>query len=209
MKLKAIFINLSLICSLALQGCYTQLSWFYPSPEEEDSFYDTYSRAQVRPDLGIYAQDRNSSTSLSYSMMHRRFDPMYSSYYGYSNYYNPYNFYNPYSYLYGNGGYSGLGYYNYGYGYRLGGYTMIIPGIEEKDIRNFTKDRKRPTDTNLRLVRTSNTNSDSNTSSNRNSGSSSGRSSSVSSTRSSGGSSSSGKSSRSSGSSGRRATRRN
>ncbi|MEA1882728.1 MAG: hypothetical protein U9N31_10060 [Candidatus Marinimicrobia bacterium] len=193
MKLKVILIGLSLVLSLALQGCYTQLTWFSPSPEEKkDPFYETYSRANVRPNLDVYAQDLSSSPSLSYSMMHRRFDPYHSSYFGYSNFYNPYSYY---------------GGYRYGYSYTLGGYPMFIPVTDGKEIRGFTKDRKRTRGTNLNVVRNSNTNTSSRSSSSWNSGSSYGRSSSISSTRSTGGGSSSGSSSESSG--GRRATRRN
>ncbi|MDP6339294.1 MAG: hypothetical protein QF842_03080 [Candidatus Marinimicrobia bacterium] len=196
MKLRTSLIGSGLVFSLVLQGCYTQLTWFYPSPEEEqDPFYETYSRANVRPNLDMYAQDLNSTSSLAYSMMHRRFDPLYSSYYGYSNFYNGYD---PYSYYGG---------YRYGYSYTLGGYPMFIPVTGDKEIRGFTTDRTRTHGTNLNVVRTSNTNTSSRSSSGWSSGSSSGRSSSISSTRSTGGGSSSGSSSESSG--GRRATRRN
>ena len=196
MKQKSTFIMLSLVFSLAIQGCYTQLAWFYPSPEEEEEFFEPYSRAGNRPNLGLYAQDIGSTMPLSYSMMHNRFNPLYSSYYGYSSFYNPYNFYGG----YGNG--YGMGYYDYGYGYSLGGYNMVIPGISENDIRKFTKERDRNTGTNLNTVRTR-------TQSQQSSSSWSGDSShGASSSRSS--SSSSGSSSSSSGSSGgTRATRRN
>jgi len=204
MKQKSIFIILSLVFSLAIQGCYTQLAWFYPSPEEEEEIFEPYSRAGNRPNLSLYAQETGSTMPLSYSMMHNRFNPLYSSYYGYSSFYNPYNFYGG----YGNG--YGMDYYDYGYGYSLGGYNMVIPGISENDIRNFTKSRDRNTGTNLNTVRTRTQSQQS--SSSRSGDSSYGGSSSLSSSRSSSGSSgsSSGGSSSSSGSSGgTRATRRN
>ena len=201
MKQKSIFIILSLVFSLAIQGCYTQLAWFYPSPEEEEETFEPYSRAGNRPNLSLYAQQSGSTMPLSYSMMHNRFNPLYSSYYGYSSFYNPYNFYGG----YGNG-YGGMGFYDYGYGYSLGGYNMVIPGISENEIRKFTKSRDRNTGTNLNTVRTRTQSQQS--SSSRNGDSSSGGSSSLSSSRSSSGSS--GGSSSSSGSSGgTRATRRN
>jgi hypothetical protein len=162
---------------------------FYPDPEEE---LETYSRAGARPSVGMYAQDSGSGSPLAYSTMQNRFSP----FNGYNNYYNRYRFYNdPYS------GYGGYG----GYSYNLGGYDMFVPFIPvagEKDIRQFTKDRNRPTTTNLQVIRTSNTNENSGSSSSRNSGSSGSYS--------SGNNSSSSSSSSSSGSSsGRRTTRRN
>ena len=201
MKQKSIFIMLSLVFSLAIQGCYTQVAWFYPSPEEEEETFEPYSRAGNRPNLSLYAQQSGSTMPLSYSMMHNRFNPLYSSYYGYSSFYNPYNFYGG----YGNG-YGGMGFYDYGYGYSLGGYNMVIPSISENEIRKFTKSRDRNTGTNLNTVRTRTQSQQS--SSSRNGDSSYGGSSSLSSSRSSSGSS--GGSSSSSGSSGgTRATRRN
>ena len=193
MRFKTILIGFTLVSSLALQGCYTQLAMFYPDPEEE---LETYSRAGARPSVDMYAQDSGSGLPLAYSTMQNRFSP----FNGYNNYYNPYRFYNdPYS------GY-GFGYNNYGYSYNLGGYDMFVPFIPvagEKDIRQFTKDRNRTTTTNLQVIRTSNTNENSRSSSSRNSGSSGSYS--------SGNNNSSSSSSSSSGSSGggRRATRRN
>jgi len=188
MRFKTTLIGFTLVSSLALQGCYTQLAMFYPDPEEE---LETYSRAGARPSVDMYAQDLGSGSSLAYSTMQNRFSP----FNGYNNYYNPYS---------GYGGY-GFGYNNYGYSYNLGGYDMFVPFIPvagEKDIRQFTKDRNRTTTTNLQVIRTSNTNASSRSSSSRNSGSSgsylSGSNSSSSSSSSSSGSSS-----------GRRATRRN
>jgi hypothetical protein len=194
MRFKTILIGITLVSSLALQGCYTQLAMFYPDPEEE---LETYSRARVRPSVDMYAQDLGSGSPLAYSTMQNRFSP----FSGYNNYYNPYRFYNdPYS---GYGGY-GFGYNNNGYSYNLGGYSMFIPVAGEKDIRQFTKDRNRTTTTNLQVIRTSNTNKNARSSSSRNSGSSgsysSGNNRSSSSSSSSSGSSSGG---------GRRATRRN
>ena len=191
MRFKTILIGFTLVSSLALQGCYTQLAMFYPDPEEE---LETYSRAGARPSVDMYAQDSGSGSPLAYSTMQNRFSP----FYGYNNYYNnPYRFYNdPYS---GYGGY-GFGYNNYGYSYNLGGYDMFVPFIPvagEKDIRQFTKDRNRTTTTNLQVIRTSNSNGSSRSSSSASSSSGSNRSSSSS-------SSSSGSSS-----GGRRATRRN
>jgi len=75
MKQKSIFIMLSLVFSLAIQGCYTQLAWFYPSPEEEEEIFEPYSRAGNRPNLSLYAQETGSTMPLSYSMMHNRFNP--------------------------------------------------------------------------------------------------------------------------------------
>ena len=189
MRFKTTLIGFTLVSSLALQGCYTQLAMFYPDPEEE---LETYSRAGVRPSVDMYAQDSGSGSPLAYSTMQNRFSP----FNGYNNYYNSYS---------GYGGY-GFGYNNYGYSYNLGGYDMFVPFIPvagEKDIRQFTKDRNRTTTTNLQVNRTSNTNENSRSSSSRNSGSSGSYS--------SGNNSSSSSSSSSSGSSsgGRRATRRN
>ena len=193
MRFKTTLIGFTLVSSLALQGCYTQLAMFYPDPEEE---LETYSRAGARPSVDMYAQDSGSGSPLAYSTMQNRFSP----FYGYNNYYNnPYRFYNdPYSGYGGYGGY-GFGYNNYGYSYNLGGYDMFVPFIPvagEKDIRQFTKDRNRTTTTNLQVIRTSNSNGSSRSSSSASSSSGSNRS-----------SSSSSSSSGSSG--GRRATRRN
>ena len=198
MRNKTIFIGLGLIFTLSLQGCYTQLAMFYPDPEEDS--LESYSRAGIRPSVGMYAQDgAGTPLGMAYSTMQNRFSP----FYGYNNYNNPYSFYNdPYS---GYGGYNsyGYGYNNYGYSYNIGGYSMFIPVADKKDIRQFTKDRNRTTTTNLQVNRTSNTNQSARSSSSRNSGSSGSYSSGSNSS-----SSGSSKSSRSSGG-GRRATRRN
>ena len=198
MRNKTIFIGLGLIFTLSLQGCYTQLAMFYPDPEEDS--LESYSRAGIRPSVGMYAQDgAGTPIGMAYSAMQNRFSP----FYGYNSYNNPYSFYNdPYS---GYGGYNsyGYGYNNYGYSYNIGGYSMFIPVADKKDIRQFTKDRNRTTTTNLQVNRTSNTNQSARSSSSRNSSSSGSYS--------SGSNSSSSGSSKSSGSSGggRRATRRN
>ena len=46
---------------LFTQGCYTQLAMFYPEPEIEEEqfsdFYQPYSMAAPRVNVGIYAQD--------------------------------------------------------------------------------------------------------------------------------------------------------
>ncbi len=102
MRLKTTLIGFTLVSSLALQGCYTQLAMFYPDPEEE---LETYSRAGARPSVGMYAQDSGSGSPLAYSTMQNRFSP----FNGYNNYYNRYRFYNdPYSGYGGYGGYGGL-----------------------------------------------------------------------------------------------------
>ena len=202
MKLRTLFIGISLVSSLFIQGCYTQLSIFYPEPEieqEEGQFFETYSRAPIRPSLDMYAQNEGGMP-LGYSMMQNRFNPFYG-------YMDPYNYgYNPYYY---NGYGSGYGNFNlYGYNYNLGGYSMFIPLGDEREMRKFNKDRTQTSGTNLNVYRSSG-----NTSSSRENNSSYTNSSSVSATRSSGSSSaSSSSSSSSSGSSksnGRRATRRN
>ena len=199
MRFKTILIGLTLVSSLALQGCYTQLAMFYPDPEveqdEDGQFYETYSRAPRRPNLGIYAQDGGNGNSLAYSTMQNRFNP----FFGYSNYNNGYGNY------YG-GGYGndyGYGYNPYGYNYNLGGYPLFIPVTDSKELRAFNKERSRQHQTNLKTTRTSSSSAWQSSSSSRNS-------SSISSTRSSGSSSSGSSSSSSSSSSGgRRATRRN
>ncbi len=187
MKLK----NILLSCvftfgSLTLSGCYTQLSMFHPTPEEEEEEFYSYSLAGPVKSVGMYAQDgAGQSLGMAYSTMYNRFQP----YSGFGNQY----------YTYGNGGY-------YNNSYTLGGYTMYIPVAQYPDKgtpRTWTRDSKSSA-TNLTVTRTRSTQS--NTNSNTNSGGYS-NSSNVSSTRSSSGGSSS--SSSSSSSSGRRATRRN
>ena len=107
---KIILISLSLSFSLFLQGCYTQLAMFYPEPEieleNEDQFFETYSRAPARPGLDIYAQNEGSMP-LGYATMQRRFNPFGGGFMGSM---NPYGFHNNY--------YNGYGGDGYGYGYR-------------------------------------------------------------------------------------------
>jgi len=174
------------------QGCYTQLSMFYPEPEMETEdnfvdFYASYSRAPVRPNLTLAAQHgAGQPLGMAYQTMYNRFS-------GFNGYGSGYNFYNPY-YNY-NGGY-------YNNSYTLGGYTMYIPytDLYKSKIRTWTRDTKSP-GTNLTVTRTRSTQS---SSSNNNTYT---NSSNVSSNRSSSEGSSS--SSSSSSSSGRRATKRN
>ena len=56
----------SVLACLALQGCYTQLAMFYPDPEieseDEEQFYDTYSRAIPSLKAEAYAQDGRAAT---------------------------------------------------------------------------------------------------------------------------------------------------
>ena len=186
MNLKNIL--LSCVSCLVLSGCYTQLAMFYPEPEieqEEEQFYETYSRAVPRLNVSAYAQDgAGQSLGMAYNMMYNRFS-------GFMGYGRGYNYYNP-NYYY-NGGY-------YNNSYVLGGYTMYIPYTDlyksgEKKIRTRTRDTKSPA-TNLTVTRTQSSSSNNNTYTN---------SSNVSTNR----SSSSSSSSSSSKSSGRRATRRN
>ena len=184
---------------LFTQGCYTQLAMFYPEPEieqEEEQFYETYSRAVPRLSASIYAQTgAGTPLSLAYSTMHNRFN-------GFMGFGNRYNYYNPYYY--------GGNYYGYGYdSYNLGGYTMRIPYTDlyaagERKQRTFTTSRDGSSPrTNLNVTRTRSTQSNNNNSDYTNS-------SNVSSNRSSSTSSSAGSSSSSSSSSGgRRATKRN
>ena len=177
------------IIALSIQGCYTQLSMFYPEPEieeVEEQFYETYSRAVPRPlNLSIYAQDgAGTPLSLAYSSMYNRFQPYYGFGYGYgrSGYYNSYGTY-------------------YGYdSYLIGGYTMYIPvNTGERKIRTFStsRDSDSSPETNLNITRSNHVGY------NRDSGNSS-NSSNISSTRNSSG----GTSSSSSSSGGRRVTRR-
>ena len=185
---------------LFTQGCYTQLSMFYPEPEmeqeEELDFFENYSRAPVRPDLSRAAQDgAGQSLSIAYMTMTNRFN-----YYG--GHYMGHRFGGNY---YGNRFGGGYGYDSY----NLGGYTMYIPSTDpyaslwasgERKQRTFTTSRDGSTpQTNLNVTRTRSTQSNNNNNSNTNS-------SNVSSNR---GSSTSSSSSSSSESGGRRATRRN
>ena len=174
-----------LLLSLALQGCYTQLSMFHPEVETDTEEFQSYSVARVRPNLSLYANDgAGQSLGMAYGTMYNRF-------YGFN---NRYSYYNP--YYYG-------GIYNDYVSYNIydGTYTVWIPGIQEKKQRTWTTDRSGTTTTNLNTTRTRS----SNTSQSSNSGYS--NSSNVSSTRSSSGSTSSSSSSSSSG--GTRVTKRN
>ena len=170
------------------QGCYTQLSMFHPEPEiEQESefsdFFQSYSKAPVRPNLTLSAQDgAGQPLSLAYMTMTNRF-----------------NFYG--------GNYMGNRFGNryYWNEYNLGGYTMYIPynadlyTAGERKTRTFSKDRDGSSPkTNLTVTRTRSTQSSNNDSQTNSSNVSSNRSSSTSSS-----------SSSSSSSSGRRATRRN
>ena len=184
MKLKNILLSCVLVFgSLTLSGCYTQLSMFHPTPEEEEEEFYSYSLAGPVKSVGMYAQDgAGQSLGMAYSTMYNRFQP----YSGFGNQY----------YTYGNGGY-------YNNSYTLGGYTMYIPVAQYPDKgtpRTWTRDSK-SSGTNLTVTRTRSTQSSTNSNTN-SSGHS--NSSNVSSTR---GTSSSSSSSSSSG--GRRATRRN
>ena len=184
MKLKNILLSCVFIFgSMFLSGCYTQLSMFYPEPEIEnddsENFYQPYSMAAPRVNVGIYAQDgAGQSLGMAYQMMYNRFS-------GFMGYGNRYNYYNP--YFYG-------GYYRDYNTYNLAGYTMYIPvNTGERKIRTFStsRDSDSSPETNLNVTRTRS----SNTSQSSNSGYS--NSSNVSSTRSS-----------SSSSGGRRVTKR-
>ena len=197
MNLKNIL--LSCVSCVVLTGCYTQLAMFYPEPEieqDEEQFYETYSRAVPRPvNVNIYAQTgAGSPLGLAYQMMYNRFNGMYTnwgSHYG-SGYYNKYDYYNRYGYHAGYNGYDT---------YLLGGYTMYIPvKTGERKQRTFSTDRGNSSSgTNLHITRSNHVGY------NGKNNNSYGNSSNVSSTRSSSG----GSSSSSSSSGGRRATRRN
>jgi len=185
MKLKNILMSCVMIFgSLSLSGCYTQLSMFYPQPENDDSveFY-SYSSAGPMKSVGMYAQDgAGQSLSMAYQMMYNRFS-------GFMGFGNRYSYYNPY-YNY-NGGY-------YNSSYTLAGYTMYVPVAKFPD-RGTPRNWTRATESSNNNNDSGQTNS-SNVSSNRGSSSSTSTSST---------STSSSSSSSSKGSGGRRATRRN
>ncbi|MBH51166.1 MAG: hypothetical protein CMG70_04265 [Candidatus Marinimicrobia bacterium] len=221
--MKSIILSTSLLLSLFLQGCYTQLAIFYPDPEiesnEEDQFYDTYKRAFPSMKGESYAQDGRAGMPLAYSAMQRRvYSPYSGYYYGYNGYYDDYYHSNPFynglnGYRYGYNGYNSYGYYApYLYTDDPVGYGSIIP-MGDREKRKFTRDRSQGTTTMLYTTRSSNSTNGNNT----NSSTYTTNSSSVSSTRSSGSysssssstsSSTSRSSSSSSSSGGRRATRR-
>ena len=100
---------------------------FYPEPEieleNEDQFFETYSRAPARPGLDIYAQNEGSMP-LGYATMQRRFNPFGGGFMGSM---NPYGFHNNYYNGYGGDGY-GYGYGNnmFGYSYNLGELCVIL-----------------------------------------------------------------------------------
>ena len=194
-------ILLSFVSCLVLSGCYTQLSMFYPEPEieqEEELFYETYSRAVPRPvNVNIYAQTgAGTPLGLAYQMMYNRFNGMYNYFGNYgSGYYNRYDYYNR--------------YYNGYDSYLLGGYRMYIPTKDlytsgERKPRTFSTSRgdNGSSGTNLNITRSNHVGYNG-----KNNNNSYGNSSNVSSNRGSSGGSSSSSSSSSSG--GRRATRRN
>ena len=195
-------ILLSCVSCLVLSGCYTQLAMFYPEPEieqDEEQFYETYSRAVPRPvNVSIYAQTgAGSPLGLAYQMMYNRFNGMYTNWgsqYG-SGYYNRYDYYNRYGYHAGLNGYES---------YLLGGYRMYIPvKTDERKQRTFSTSRgdNGSSGTNLNITRSNHVGY------NGKNNNSYGNSSNVSSNRGSSAGSSSSSSSSSSG--GRRATRRN
>ena len=197
MNLKNIL--LSCVSCVVLTGCYTQLAMFYPEPEieqDEEQFYETYSRAVPRPvNVNIYAQTgAGSPLGLAYQMMYNRFNGMYTnwgSHYG-SGYYNKYDYYNRY-------GYTWSDYYIGGYKMRVPSTNLYAPGERKQRTFSTSRSDNSSTRTNLNITRSNHVgyNSKNNNSYD--------NSSNVSSTRSSSG----GSSSSSSSSGGRRATRRN
>ena len=152
-----------LLSCLLFTGCYTQLSLFNPTIEDEvDPFY-TYSAAGPKRSISIYAQDgAGQSLGLAYTMMYNRFYGMYTNWgsqYG-SGYYNKYDYYNRYGYTWSD--------------YILGGYTMHIPNTPTYSTtyiptntntpRSFSTDRNDNTSsgTNLNVTRSSSSTSSSN-----------------------------------------------
>ena len=182
-----------IVIFLSLQGCYTQLAMFHPSPEEEEEEFYSYSLAGPVKSVGMYAQDgAGTPLGMAYQLMYNRF----GGFNGYgSGYYNKYDYYNRYGYHAGNSS------------YKIGGYTMYIPVAQYPDKgtpRTWTRDSN-SSGTNLNVTRTrtqSSTNSNTNSSGHSNS-------SNISSTRSSSGGSSSSSSTSAKSSGGTRATRRN
>jgi len=134
---------------------------FYPEPEieqEEEQFYETYSRAVPRLGVNAYAQDgAGTPLSLAYTTMYNRFSNPYGS-----GYYNKYDYYNRYGYH--------AGFYGYD-SYQLAGYTMYIPTTNfyapgERKQRTFTTSRDGSSpQTNLTVTRTRSTQSSSSSSS--------------------------------------------
>ena len=193
MNLKNIL--LSCVSCLVLSGCYTQLAMFYPEPEieqEEEQFYETYSRAVPRPNISIHIQTgAGTPLSLAYRSMYNRFYGMYTnwgSHYG-SGYYNKYDYYNRY-------GYTWSDYYIGGYKMRVPSTNLYAPGERKQRTFSTSRSDNSSTRTNLNITRSSHVGYNSNNTNTY------GNSSNVSSNK---GSSSSSSSS----SGGRRATRRN
>ena len=193
MNLKNIL--LSCVSCLVLSGCYTQLSMFYPEPEienDEEQFYETYSRAVPRPNISIHIQTgAGTPLSLAYRSMYNRFYGMYTnwgSHYG-SGYYNKYDYYNRY-------GYTWSDYYIGGYKMRVPSTNLYAPGERKQRTFSTSRSDNSSTRTNLNITRSSHVGYNSNNTNTY------GNSSNVSSNK---GSSSSSSSS----SGGRRATRRN
>ena len=188
-------ILLSFVSCLVLSGCYTQLAMFYPEPEieqEEEQFYETYSRAVPRPNISIHIQTgAGTPLSLAYRSMYNRFYGMYTnwgSHYG-SGYYNKYDYYNRY-------GYTWSDYYIGGYKMRVPSTNLYAPGERKQRTFSTSRSDNSSTRTNLNITRSSHVGYNSNNTNTY------GNSSNVSSNK---GSSSSSSSS----SGGRRATRRN
>ena len=193
MNLKNIL--LSCVSCLVLSGCYTQLAMFYPEPEieqDEEQFYETYSRAVPRPNISIHIQTgAGTPLSLAYRSMYNRFYGMYTnwgSHYG-SGYYNKYEYYNRY-------GYTWSDYYIGGYKMRVPSTNLYAPGERKQRTFSTSRSDNSSTRTNLNITRSSHVGYNSNNTNTY------GNSSNVSSNK---GSSSSSSSS----SGGRRATRRN
>ena len=183
------------IIALSLQGCYTQLAMFYPEPEieqDEEQFYETYSRAVPRPNISIHIQTgAGTPLSLAYRSMYNRFYGMYTnwgSHYG-SGYYNKYDYYNRY-------GYTWSDYYIGGYKMRVPSTNLYAPGERKQRTFSTSRSDNSSTGTNLNITRSSHVGYNKNTNNTYTNSSSVSR-----------GSSSSSSSSSSSG--GRRATRRN
>ena len=193
MNLKNIL--LSCVSCLVLSGCYTPLAMFYPEPEieqDEEQFYETYSRAVPRPNISIHIQTgAGTPLSLAYRSMYNRFYGMYTnwgSHYG-SGYYNKYDYYNRY-------GYTWSDYYIGGYKMRVPSTNLYAPGERKQRTFSTSRSDNSSTGTNLNITRSSHVGYNKNTNNTYTNSSSVSR-----------GSSSSSSSSSSSG--GRRATRRN
>ena len=127
---KFVLLSFSLLMCLSLQGCYTQLAMFYPDPEieseDEEQFYDTYSRSLPSVRGEAFAQDSRTAAPLSYSSMQRRF---YSPYAGYNRYYGYNDLFDPFyggMYGYGYNGYNSYGYSPYLYTTDPMGYGLSL-----------------------------------------------------------------------------------